>query len=58
VFEFPDERRAEYVILASGLPISLQSLAKGYEVQHAALPGNGYERVFEDHGVEVWRAVR
>lgn len=58
VFEFPDKRRAEYVILASGLPRSSQSLAKGYDAQHAALPDNGYERVFQDHGVEVWRFVR
>jgi uncharacterized membrane protein len=57
VFEFPDARRAEYVVLASGLPQSSQTRAKGYERERAALPDNGYERIFEDHGVEVWRSA-
>ena len=58
VFEFPDIRRADYVVLASGLPKSSQSLTKAYDAKHVALPEDGYERIFQDHGVEVWRSLR
>lgn len=58
VFEFPDDRRAEYVVLASGLPKSSQSLAKSYGAKRAALPSAGYTLVFQERGVEVWRSAR
>jgi uncharacterized membrane protein len=56
VYEFPDKRKADYVIVASGLPVTQQSLMRGYVQKLAQLAQAGYERIFEDHGVEVWQA--
>jgi uncharacterized membrane protein len=58
VFEFPDKRHAEYVIVDSGLPISGQSQAQGYGRILSELPARGFERIYDKEGVQVWHYRR
>jgi hypothetical protein len=55
VFEFPDERRGEYVIVAAHLPVSSQSRRAGYDMRLATLAADGYLKVLDVEGVQVWR---
>jgi uncharacterized membrane protein len=58
VYEFPDDRRGDYVVLASGLGVSRQGIANGFERKKAALRDDGYVLLYASHGVEVWRSLR
>jgi uncharacterized membrane protein len=55
VFEFPDKREGEYVIVDSGLPVSSQALREGYRERLRRLSEDGYVKLIDREGVQVWR---
>ncbi len=55
VFEFPGWGGSQYVIVDSGLPITDQVRDAGYADKLAELPSDGYEKIFDREGVQVWR---
>jgi uncharacterized membrane protein len=55
VFEFPDQRHGDYVIVDSRLPISGQSYEAGFESALSGLGANGYQLIYEQGSVQVFR---
>jgi hypothetical protein len=55
VFEFPDAKAADYVIVDAWLPVTSQSFAAGHYAAIEELPGEGYELVFDSTPVRVFR---
>jgi uncharacterized membrane protein len=58
VYEFPDMSDASFVVVDATLPITAQAQAAGYERAVAALPREGYQKVFDRDGVALWRRMR
>jgi uncharacterized membrane protein len=54
VYEFPDVRQAEYIVVGSRLPVSAQSKASGYHAVLESLHARGYEKILDRDGVQVW----
>jgi uncharacterized membrane protein len=55
VFEFPEIRGAEFVIIDRRLHVSSQSILGGYHERLALLESFDYELHFDREGVQVWR---
>lgn len=55
VWEFPDLRESEYVIVDSSLPVTAQARAAGYESVLSTLPARGYSTIWESRTVRVFR---
>lgn len=55
VWEFPDLRESEYVIVDSSLPVTAQAGAAGYDSVLSTLPARGYSTVWESGTVRVFR---
>jgi len=55
VYEFPNDRVLEYVIVDARLPVTTQSRAAGFSDQLSALADNGYQRIFTRDSVQVFR---
>jgi uncharacterized membrane protein len=58
IFEFPNLHDADYVIVDPSLPVTGQARAAGYDGTIAALPGRGYELIFDRDGVNVFRRTQ
>jgi hypothetical protein len=58
IYEFPDDRHGEYVLLASGLGVSRQGIANGFHARREAVRDDGYMLLYTSHGVELWRSLR
>ncbi len=58
IFEFPDNRAAEYVVVDPSLPITEQTRAAGYDQAVARLPEQGYRLLFDEDGVRVFRRTQ
>ena len=58
VYEFPDIRQADYIVIDARLPVSAQSKASGYHAVLESLHARGYERVLDRDGVQVWRRAQ
>lgn len=55
VWEFPDIRDSDYVIVDAALPITAQSRAAGYESVLRVLPARGYSTIWEWGTIRVFR---
>lgn len=55
VWEFPDIRDSDYIIVDAALPITIQSRAAGYDSVLRALPARGYSTIWEWGTIRVFR---
>lgn len=58
IYEFPNVQDAEFVIVDPSLPTTGQTRDAGYEREIEALANRGYEVIFDEDGVKVFRRVR
>ena len=58
IYEFPNLQDAEFVIVDPSLPTTGQTRDAGYEREVEALPQRGYEVIFDEDGVKVFRRAR
>jgi uncharacterized membrane protein len=58
VFEFPNLRDADYVIIDPSLPVTNQARQAGYDTAVASLPDRGFDLIFDRDGVKVFRRTR
>jgi hypothetical protein len=55
VFEFPDRRVGEYLILDATLPVSGQSYKAGFERERTLLGDDGYQLIYSQESVQLFR---
>lgn len=58
IYEFPDLQDAEFVVVDPSLPTTGQTREAGYEREIDALTKRGYEVIFNEDGVKVFRRAR
>jgi uncharacterized membrane protein len=58
VYEFPDRRVSDFVIVDDTLPVLSGPAGRGYFEERKQLPANGYERIYKRDGVELWQLTK
>jgi hypothetical protein len=58
VYEFPDRRVSDFVIVDDVLPVLSGPVGRGYREERERLPSNGYKRIYKRDGAELWQLTK